>query len=314
MSAADTGPSHDRSFRCADAARSRADPLTGSAPPARRWLLLQHAGPWRVDAVAGAGLEPAILTTLTAAAARAGARILLIRRSGRSRPGTTRSWILAGLDAKTQSGTWADDRDLLIAADLLSRPAVPATEPQPSLLLICSHGVHDTCCAVRGRPVAAALAERWPDLVWECSHVGGDRFAPNLVVLPDGFYYGNLDPGSAVDTVAAHLGGTVPTSFLRGMVGFAPPVQAAAVAAYERMGPLPPHGVRLLAADRIGPHDGHGSQTMVELRLADRAQRIRVLVTAIRRPDALLTCRAGRPTPATAYEITAFDVVKSTLS
>ena len=217
--------------------------------------------------------------------------------------------MLAGLGAKTQSGTWGDDRDLLIAADLLSRPPVPATEPQPNLLLVCAHGVHDTCCAVHGRPVAAALAERWPDLVWECTHVGGDRFAPNLVVLPDGFYYGNLDPASAIDTVAAHLGGTVPTAFLRGMVGFAPPAQAAAVAAYERLGPLPPHGVRFLAADRIGPHDGHGSQTVVELGLAERAQRIRVLVTAIRRPDALLTCRAAHPTPATAYEITAFDLI-----
>ena len=44
-------------FRCADAARERADPLAGSAPPAQRWLLLEHPGPWRIDAVAGAGIE-----------------------------------------------------------------------------------------------------------------------------------------------------------------------------------------------------------------------------------------------------------------
>ena len=52
----------------------------------------------------------------------------------------------------------------------------PALEPEP-MLLVCTHGVHDTCCAVRGRPVAAALARRWPEATWECSHVGGDRFA-----------------------------------------------------------------------------------------------------------------------------------------
>ena len=34
--------------------------------------------------------------------------------------------------------------------------------------------------------MAAVLAERWPDLVWECTHVGGDRFAANILVVPDG--------------------------------------------------------------------------------------------------------------------------------
>ena len=54
----------DSAFRCADAARIRADPLAGSAPPARRWLLLEHPGPWRIDAIAGAGLESGVLSTL----------------------------------------------------------------------------------------------------------------------------------------------------------------------------------------------------------------------------------------------------------
>ena len=57
--------------------------------------------------------------------------------------------------------------------------------------------------------MAAALAEHWPEAVWECSHVGGDRFAANVVVLPDGFYYGQLDPESAVATVRSHLTGAV---------------------------------------------------------------------------------------------------------
>ena len=84
------------------------------------------------------------------------------------------------------------------------RPPTPSTAISQRavdlgpILLVCTHGVHDTCCALRGRPVAAALAARWPGQVWECSHVGGDRFAPNVVVLPDGFYYGNLDPETAV--------------------------------------------------------------------------------------------------------------------
>ena len=32
----------------------------------------------------------------------------------------------------------------------------------------------------------------WADEVWECSHIGGDRFAGNLVLLPDSLYFGAL--------------------------------------------------------------------------------------------------------------------------
>ncbi len=153
------------------------------------------------------------------------------------------------------------------------------------ILLVCTHGVHDTCCALRGRPVAAALAARWPDQVWECSHVGGDRFAPNVVVLPDGFYYGNLDPETAVGAIRRHLGGEVVVEHLRGMARFAPPVQAAAAAVFDRCGPLGADDVRVRSVRQIGPHLGHGSETFVELELAD-GRSARVDVLSVRRPEA----------------------------
>ena len=70
----------------------------------------------------------------------------------------------------------------------------PHTAP---VLAVCTHGRHDTCCAERGRPVAAGLAEAYPEETWEASHIGGDRFAANLLVLPFGLYFGRLDPASA---------------------------------------------------------------------------------------------------------------------
>jgi (2Fe-2S) ferredoxin len=293
-------------FRCADAARVRADPLAGSAPPARRWLLLEHPGPWRIDAIAGAGIESGVLSTLVEKAGSA-TRILLVRRPGRIDRGTRRRWILTGLDSGTLTGHWRNDQDLLDAADALTAAAPPPLEPPQPVILVCTHGIHDVCCALRGRPVAQALASRWPDLVWECSHIGGDRFAPNVVVLPDGFYYGNLDPDSAMATVETHLAGTVLADRLRGMARFLPPVQAAVIAAYERYGPLGPSDVTLRATEHIGPYHGHGSETMVELQIEPQRRMVRVRVLAIRRPDAQLTCRAARETPATEYRVIDFS-------
>ena len=293
-------------FRCSDAARVRADPLAGSAPPARRWLLLEHPGPWRTDAIAGAGIDPDVLATLVDKAGSA-TRILLIRRPGRIDRHAPRRWILTSLDSSAITGRWREDHDLLEAANALTAGSPGQVAASGPLILVCTHGVHDVCCALRGRPVALELASRWPDLVWECSHIGGDRFAPNVVMLPDGFYYGNLDPASAIDTVEAHLAGTVLTDRLRGMAGFLPPVQAAAIAAYERYGPLGPSDVSVRSTEHIGPHHGHGSETIVDLVVGSQSQLATVRVLSVRRADAQLTCRATRETPATEYRIIDFS-------
>lgn len=296
------------SFRCSDAARARADDLIGTAPQARRWLLLEHPGPWRVDALAGSGIEPSVLSAVARAAQRAGARILLVRRPGRQATPAPRRWILASLDGSTVSGPWADDQDLGAAVTALAEPTPAPKRPPERLILVCAHGVHDVCCAVRGRPVAAVLSERWPEQVWECSHVGGDRFAPNVVVLPDGYYYGNLDPESAVTTIDAHLGGMVGAAHLRGVARFPPAVQAAVGAAYARLGPLPLDAVTVQSLDRHRPQAGHGSETLVDLEITGRPDRVQVQVLAVRLPEAQLTCRAARATPATGYQIQRFTL------
>ena len=63
-------------------------------------------------------------------------------------------------------------------------------------MLVCTNGRHDPCCATFGRPLVRGLREsRWADEVWECSHIGGDRFAGNVVLLPDSLYFGHCRPG-----------------------------------------------------------------------------------------------------------------------
>lgn len=65
--------------------------------------------------------------------------------------------------------------------------------------------------------------------VWESSHVGGHRFAANLVVLPRGLHYGRLSPAQGPTAVREAAHGRVVPEVLRGRPGQAPPVQAAEV-------------------------------------------------------------------------------------
>ena len=324
--------------RCSVAALARSDPRAGTAPPTRHWLLLEHPGPWPIDAVAGSGIEAEVLALLTGAAAATRTRILLVRRPGRQPRAGTRRWMLLTPGQPTASGSWHIDNDLLAAHLALLRAQPGAglgeaagndrggedppqhrplddagrsdAEPHQSgsaeadaVILVCAHGVHDTCCALQGRPVAAALAERWPEQVWECSHVGGDRFAPNVLVLPDGFYYGGLDPDGAVTTVEQHLRGRVQTDHLRGMARFLPAQQAAAVAAFDRYGPLPPDAVVVIRSQHEGRYGSPDSRTHVELEVRGVPHRVHAEILALPRPPAQLTCRALRETTATEYRV-----------
>ena len=139
--------------------------------------------------------------------------------------------------------------------------------------------------------------------MWECSHVGGDRFAPNVVLLPDGFYYGNLDPESAVRTVRQHLAGAVePRPAARHRQRFRRPYRPRSSRRTTASARSRPDAVTVEPVDQVGPHDGHGSETTVELRIAGRG-RVRVEVDADPPPAAQLTCRAIRETPATEYQV-----------
>ena len=114
--------------------------------------------------------------------------------------------------------------DVLAAADELRIDQPPETgweRVQESLILVCTNGRHDQCCANLGRPLVRALRDSsWADRVWECSHIGGDRFAANLVVLPDSLYFGRVDPASAPELLGALDQGRINLSLFRGRTSF----------------------------------------------------------------------------------------------
>jgi len=94
-------------------------------------------------------------------------------------------------------------------------------------VLVCTHGRRDVCCARLGRPLAALLDAQLPGLVWETTHVGGDRFAPNVVSLPDGSYHGAVAVADVPALAEAVTTGRLLLPRLRGLAGLHPAAQAA---------------------------------------------------------------------------------------
>jgi hypothetical protein len=65
-------------------------------------------------------------------------------------------------------------------------------------LLVCTHGNFDAACGKFGYPIYKKLRSEYANAsnsslrVWRCSHFGGHQFAPTLVDLPQGRYWGHL--------------------------------------------------------------------------------------------------------------------------
>jgi len=208
--------------RCSVQALVRGDTGVATASPAQRWLLVEQPGPWGMDALTQSRFDPAVAPRLVHRARAEGLRVLLVRRPGDRLADSQRRWAYA--DGRPGAeGLWWSVRDS--DAELVDAPwdgSVGERADGP-VYLVCAHGGHDACCALRGRPLARTMPA---DDVWECSHLGGCRFASNVLVLPHGFYYGQV-PGDGAELVAAHAAGRVALPWLRGRSGVSAPVQAA---------------------------------------------------------------------------------------
>ncbi len=291
------------STRCSVAAAERGDPRLGTAPPQQEWLLVEHPAPWPVSAPFGADLPTELVHEL----GHPGTRMLFVRRHGRAgaphRTRGPRRWFsLRGGQLRT--GHWTTADDLRGCADpLAGRPH------RGPLLLVCTHGVHDVCCAVAGRPVAAALADRWPEATFECSHLGGDRFAPNVLVIPDLACFAGMPVEAAVPVIEEHLAGRTDPRWLRGVAGLHPAEQVAVGTVLQRFGPGPSTDLRARVVEQEGTV-GAGRWTVEVRDRGPRARRFRLVVDSGRQPTASrLTCRAVRETQAPSWDVASVELV-----
>ena len=213
---------------CSDQALARNDPMYGTASAGSRWLLLELCGGWGHSAFLNspAVIDPALGLAIVRRAEKAGMRIAAIRRPGR-RPDAPRwRWFIARCDPGSEA-VYRGEVDGPQSYLDLSLDGDDGTLSSEPVVMVCAHGKHDQCCAVRGRAACAAINAAYPDITWECSHLGGDRFAATMLILPEGLCYGRIDATDSADLVRRYLQGRVDNRFLRGRTAFPNSVQAA---------------------------------------------------------------------------------------
>ena len=283
---------------CSSCSRAFDEDPGGTASRQRHWLLIEQPGAWGPNALLESKLPETVARTVAARARRANVRVLLLRRDAAPRdPAEPRIWRFVRVtpaDPVIGGGTFTDPHDLA-ELDLvgLADGSVPVPdEGAGPLVAVCTHGRHDRCCADHGRPVARALREAGVD-AWECSHVGGDRFAANMVSFPHGLYHGRVSPETAPAVVEAYREGRIHPEGFRGRATWSPAAQKAEMLLRHE---LDDWRVEALA---LGPHDVDGPRHTIEFTHADGSRHEVVVDIGRDERPRVLSCGNGPEAPRT---------------
>lgn len=272
---------------CAAESALRGEAMVGTASRVRRWLLIEQHGPWGRDALLESRLDPEIAAQVAAAARAHGVRPVLTRQLGADRSGPRTVHLVRSDRAHrwVERLTLSDDAMLMgidLAALASDHPPGVGEAVGGSLHLVCTNGRHDPCCADFGRPVVRALRDAGVEVL-ESSHIGGDRFAANLVCLPSGVYFGRVPPDEAARIIADHDAGFIDLEHYRGRSAYPPMLQAAEIFARRH---LDENRIDALAVGAVR-EDGRSAEVVVAHQDGREA---RVRVVRERAPAAALTC------------------------
>jgi hypothetical protein len=179
-------------MRCAEWARSEDVDPVGTAGDATGWLLVEWPLPWPRAAEDVPGLAPVF-----AALAGSGVRLQLVVPDGQGgsrrrvvlhRRGGTDGWF----DGCTRHAREVASAEVVDAAVALVAGEHGDGHSAPGIdVLVCGHGTRDRCCGSLGTALAVKPG---PGVhVRRTSHLGGHRFAPTGLVLPEATSWAFLD-------------------------------------------------------------------------------------------------------------------------
>jgi hypothetical protein len=207
--------------------------LFGSTKQVSAYFLLEFDGRWEAEAFQDSAVHPPVKHWLQAALDLIPrTKVQLIRQQPRLAPAGIAFY--AALVRETNPVLYAfhlaSESDLLavdLAALAAEDPAYDDHIRAEPLFLTCTHGRRDKCCARQGIPVYEQLAQHAGADVWQSSHLGGHRFAANVMALPHAITYGRVRPDSAAALVDATRAGQMVPAFYRGRACYPKVAQAA---------------------------------------------------------------------------------------
>lgn len=298
-------PIHD----CCVISRVRKEPMMASVKPVENWLLLQYQGAMGSQALAESDIPTEVQKHLNEVIASGPKVRLLLIKSQQDIPGQTIKLISVNsseadpfyIQHELESYEQLLDMPLdLLISDSKSRDHVIQRSP---IFLVCTNGRRDPCCARNGLPVFNTLNGLAPAKVWRSSHVGGHRFAANVLQFPQGIYYGRMTPDDAESLLRAGSEGELLLDHYRGRACYEKYVQAAEAHLRLKTGRMGFEDFRLETGEERG--EDHWRVKFVE----DNGTK-HILDLEVVRSDTLdyVSCRDDKKAPIVSYRLLGYLV------
>jgi hypothetical protein len=218
-------------FYCSELSRGAAEKTFGTASVGNAWLLIEYPYGWGSEALPDSSLSPAVKSYLDKFLKTVPrARVLFIKQERKE--STERFVFFVRCRERNPSvaqlkiSGYEQLLDMDLAAMAAGEMPGSVSASDSPLYLVCTHGRRDKCCAKFGYPLYKSLRAGSPS-VWQSSHVGGDRFAANLVCFPHGLFYAHVTEEMSRLVMREYEAHRVLLDKYRGRACYSYPVQAA---------------------------------------------------------------------------------------
>jgi hypothetical protein len=246
---------------CSLRSKEASEQTFGTASTGDAWLLLEYAQSWGAKAFRESTIPEAVkiyLSGILKSVPRS--RVLLIRQTKKVEGPFTlfvaRSRESLSSILKFEFFEYEQLLDLNLPLALAGGSPPGAALWEGPLFLVCTHGKRDKCCAKFGIPIYKTICTLVGEsAVWQCSHVGGDRFAANVVCFPDGIFYGHVTEESAKLIAKECYERRIVLTNFRGRSCYSFPVQAAEFFARRETGFLGIGDLKFLTYDPLKPNE-----------------------------------------------------------
>jgi len=111
-------------------------------------------------------------------------------------------------------------------------------EENKEAVLLCTQGSHDICCGSKGTRLANQIEDQDNNIdLYKVSHLGGHRFSPTAMTMPDGRMWANLDLVTLDSILKKQIETEEVARFCRGWVGaMKGPEQIAEIEIFKQIG------------------------------------------------------------------------------
>jgi len=247
-------------FFCSELSIKAKEEMFGTVPRVGVWFLLEYRQAWAVKAFPSSNIPDKVKRHLSNyLESIPNSRLQLIKRHDRSSD-LIKFYIGVSDEIKPRLFEFnlSHYEDLLEfdIPKILDRSSFLRKDP---LILICTHGTHDTCCGNFGVLVyMEAIKYENEFMTWQCTHLGGHRFAANLLCLPHGIYYGRVREENVIKLINDYQNQLVDLENYRGRSCYNNETQAAEY--FLRM----QTGIKEISAFRIKKTKKDGDNSVIE--------------------------------------------------